>query len=282
MHLSCSTGERLLWRQWIYIDPHQCNAAEHPASIPMMENVHWLGQLCGSRNALQGGLLFGLFVAGAAGSIVHCGPMCGVIVLGQVSERMARLPSERLCEWQRVGNGLLLPYHLGRLTTYAGLGALAATSAAVFGQVAWFDDLQAALLVIAAIVFLTQALGRIRPAGARFERPPRFWSTLIIHFTKRIQRGSFLGDYLFGAALGFLPCGFLYAAIAAAAASAQPAVGAAAMVVFGLGTAPLLMVIGVAGNAAGRRWTRGVTTAAPALMMLNAVLLLMLAWQRAT
>ncbi len=91
-----------------------------------MESLQWLGSLCTRDTALQGGLLLGLFAAGAAGSVVHCGPMCGVFVLGQVSERMARLPSGQLCERQRIGNGLLLPYHLGRLTTYAGLGALAA------------------------------------------------------------------------------------------------------------------------------------------------------------
>ena len=97
---------------------------EHPSE--RMESLLWLASLCTRDTALQGGLLFGLFAAGAAGSVVHCGPMCGVFVLGQVSERMARLPSGRLCERQRISSGLLLPYHLGRLTTYAGLGALAA------------------------------------------------------------------------------------------------------------------------------------------------------------
>ncbi|MGD0105713.1 MAG: sulfite exporter TauE/SafE family protein [Rhodopila sp.] len=243
----------------------------------MLESFHWVGGLCSPETALQGGLLLGLFAAGAAGSLVHCGPMCGVFVLGQMSERMARLPAERLCERQRIGNGLLLPYHLGRLTTYAGLGALAAGSAAVFGRFAWFGSLSAVLLVIAAMLFLMQAAGRIAPASA-----PRFWGKLISGFTRRIRRGSVVGEYLLGLTLGFLPCGFLYAAIAAAAASVRPEVGAAAMVAFGLGTTPALMVVGVAGHAAGRRWNRSMTAAAPVLMVLNALLLLALAWQRVT
>src|SRR5271157_4933425 len=122
----------------------------HP--LAMMESLHWLGGLCSPDAALQGGLLLGLFAAGAAGSVVHCGPMCGVFVLGQMSERMARLPPEHLCERQRIRNGMLVPYHLGRLTTYAGLGALSAGSAAVFGRVAWFGSLSAALLVVAALL----------------------------------------------------------------------------------------------------------------------------------
>jgi len=243
----------------------------------MLESLQWVGGLCSPETALQGGLLLGLFAAGVAGSLVHCGPMCGVFVLGQMSEHMARLPAERLCERQRIGNGLLLPYHLGRLTTYAGLGALAAGSAGVFGRVAWFGKLSAVLLVVAAMLFLMQAAGRIAPA-----RAPRFWGKLISGFTRRIRRGSVFGEYLLGLALGFLPCGFLYAAIAAAAASERPEVGAAAMVAFGLGTTPALMVVGIAGHAAGQQWNRGITAAAPALMVLNALLLLALAWQRVT
>jgi sulfite exporter TauE/SafE len=246
----------------------------------MIESLHWLGDLCSSGTALRGGLLLGLFAAGAAGSVVHCGPMCGVFVLGQMSERMARLSPERLCESQRISNGLLLPYHLGRLTTYAGLGALAAGSASVFGNRAWFGNLSAVLLTIAALLFLAHGLGRILPWIGKVDRAPRFWGAMIRGFTRRIPRGSVFGEYLLGLALGFLPCGFLYAAIAAAAAFARPEIGAAAMLAFGLGTTPILMVIGVAGNAAGRRWNRGITAAAPVLMVANAALLLVLAWQR--
>ena len=229
-----------------------------------MESLRWIGILCGS------GLLLGLFVAGVAGSVVHCGPMCGVFVLGQVSERMVRVGAERMCERQRVNAGLLVPYHLGRLTTYAGIGGLAAG----FGQVVSFGALPAALLVVAAVIFLVEALGR------GFGRAPTIWSGLIGLITRRIRRGSAAGEYLLGLTLGFLPCGFLYAAVAAAAGSGRPVMGAAAMVAFGLGTAPILMMIGVAGHSAGRHWSRRVTAAAPVLMVMNAVLLLALAWQR--
>ena len=120
------------------------------------------------------------------------------------------------------------------------------------------------------------------PPRARPNHAPNLWSRLIGGYTRRIRRGSVFGEYLLGLALGFLPCGFLYAAIAAAAASAQPGMGAVSMAAFGLGTAPVLMAVGITGHAAGRRWNRGVIVAAPALMVLNAILLLALAWQRVT
>jgi sulfite exporter TauE/SafE len=182
----------------VNIDPYQCGPGHPGASSTRMENLQWLGSLCTHDTALQGGLLLGLFAAGAAGSVVHCGPMCGVFVLGQVSERMAHLPSGRLCERQRIGSGLLLPYHLGRLTTYAGLGALAASSAAVFGHLVWFGGLSAVLLTIAALMFLTQALGRFVPAMDELTRLPRFWGRLIGIFAKGIPRGSLLGGICLG------------------------------------------------------------------------------------
>jgi hypothetical protein len=73
--------------------------------------------------------------------------------------------------------------------------------------------------------------------------------------------------------LGLLPCGFLYAAVVAAAASGSPLVGAAGMAAFGVGTIPALLAVGLAGRAAGRRFSRAAFIAAPVLMVFNAVLL---------
>src|SRR5689334_12667410 len=134
-----------------------------------MQNLPLLGDLCTPDTAVRGGLLAGLFLAGAAGSVVHCAPMCGAFVLGQVSERMVRLPASQLCEWRRIGGGMLLPYHLGRLITYAVLGALAAGSAAVVARSAWFAHLSAALLAAAAVLFLTLATRRLLPSWARLD-----------------------------------------------------------------------------------------------------------------
>lgn len=243
-----------------------------------MEHVQHVIALCSSDTAIGGGLLLGLFLAGAAGSVLHCAPMCGVFVLGQVADRMVLLPQRSMCESARIRRGLLVPYHLGRLTTYAGLGAAAGGSAAVFAGTGWTRPASAMLLALAAVLFLRHAAGRLSGA-AWSSRAPARWGRVLGRVSAHIPRGSAGGEFLLGLALGFLPCGFLYAALAAAAASGAPVLGAAAMLAFGLGTVPSLMIVGVAGQAAGRRWNRGVTAAAPVVMALNAVLLLVLAWQ---
>lgn len=252
----------------------------------MSLSLGFLTTLCGSAAALPlgGGVVLGLLFAGAAGSTVHCVPMCGGFVLGQVADRMARLPSAQLCEWRRLNNGALLPYHLGRLSTYAALGALAGLGGAALGRLPWFGWASGTLLLVAAALFLAQGLRRLAPGFARFlpgpERAPAGWSRMLARLTRRLDRASAGGGYLLGVTLGFLPCGFLYAALATAAASFSPALGAAGMLAFGLGTAPALVTVGIVGQAAGRRWQGGVTAISSAVMLVNAALLVLLALGR--
>jgi uncharacterized protein len=240
------------------------NVSWAPSSVDggMSGSFQVLATLCGSV-PLESGLLLGLFLAGAAGSAMHCVPMCGGFVLGQVADRMAQVPAVRLCEWQRVGQGTLVPYHLGRLTTYAGLGAL---SGAATGRLPWF--ISDGLLLLGAALFVAH-VARVLPG---LDRAPAGWTRLIKTLASRAS-----GGYGLGVALGFLPCGFLYAALATAAAGGNPFLGALGMLSFGLGTVPALVAVGIGGQAAGRRWQGAIATAAPVVMLLNAALLMVLA-----
>ena len=98
----------------------------------------------------------------------------------------------------------------------------------------------------------------------------------------RLRRPAGAGPrdgFTLGFALGFLPCGFLYSALAASAATGTALGGAAGMLAFGLGTIPALVLVGVAGQAAGRVWSRRMALVAPVVMLLNALILAALAWQ---
>lgn len=234
-----------------------------------------LAQICGAHPlALRIGLWGGLMLAGAAGSAAHCLPMCGPLVLGQVADRMARLPAARLSEACRLRQGLLVSYHLGRLVTYAALGALAAGFGAGLAALPWFAPLRTGLLLLAATLFLAHAVGRLGGApigGAAIGRALR-------RFAARLDRGTPGGTFRLGLALGLLPCGFVYAALTAAAAAPSAAQGAVAMAAFGLGTVPLLAVLGVGGaRLAGARSGGWLTRAAPLLLGLNALVLALLA-----
>lgn len=223
------------------------------------------------------GLLVGMLLAGLAGSFVHCAPMCGPFVLGQMADRMARLPATRLCEMSRLRSAMLLPYHAGRLTSYALLGGLGAGVGAGLGRGG------AALLSLAAVLFALHGLHLLAPATIPHpgRRAPRWWGVLIGHWARRIDATHWSGGMLLGGALGFLPCGMLYAALAAAAGAASGVGGALCMLAFGLGTLPALVLIALAGQAVGRRLQRAVASLTPVVLIANAGVLAVMAWNRA-
>jgi uncharacterized protein len=237
---------------------------------------------CGPRDAALGGM----FLAGLAGSAMHCAPMCGGFVLGQVADGMARLPAGRLCESARIGQALLLPYHAGRLVTYSALGAIAGLLGSGLGLLGRLAPVSAALLFFAAALLAGHALLRLAPNGfaARLlphAGAPRL-SRLLRGGARRIgtARGGWQGGLMLGLLLGLLPCGLLYAVLAAAAASGSPARGALAMLVFGLGTIPSLVGVGLAGHVAAGRARGLVARLAPGVLLANAVLLVILATEQ--
>ncbi|HZX85481.1 MAG TPA: sulfite exporter TauE/SafE family protein, partial [Reyranella sp.] len=86
--------------------------------------------------------------------------------------------------------------------------------------------------------------------------------------------------YGLGVVLGFLPCGLLYGALAAAGGTGSPTDGALAMAAFALGTMPALIATGWGGLLVRRRLhERGKWIATP-LLIGNAALMLLLASQR--
>ena len=231
---------------------------------------------------LHGGLLAGLFLVGLVGSVSHCAGMCGPFVLQQAAMRGEKVPAAGMTEMHRLGGILLVPYHLGRITTYAALGALAG---GLFGSITHLSGqhwIAALLLGLAALLMFGMALGRIgiiRRKLIAASGGAATWTAPVANAATRLFRDP-VGwrGYGLGVILGFLPCGLLYAALMSAGAGGDPLVGAMAMAAFALGTVPALLLVGLIGRLAWRRWQPYMAPVLPILLFVNAAMLAYLAW----
>lgn len=227
------------------------------------------------------GLIAALFGAGLVGGLTHCVGMCGPFVLSQVAERQKAIPASRMRDFHRLTGAALLPYHLGRATTYMGLGAAAALFAGSLIDVAGLRWLSAALLLAAALFFLSYGLGRLGLRLPWQAADGTGWWSRHVGALARPLFASPTGwrGYALGVLLGFIPCGLLYGAITVAAASGDPLAGAFAMAAFAGGTVPMLFVVGAFGSLAALRWRMATARLGPALMIANAGFLTLLAWR---
>ena len=176
-------------------------------------------------------------------------------------------------EWRRLAGAALAPYHLGRLTTYTGLGAMAGAA----DRAVRFDRrLRLALRAPAdcgAALMLAQAFGLALGGGGtagRTDPAPGRAATSSRHPAAR---------YALGVVLGFLPCGLIYGALGAAAGTGSMLQGALGMAAFSLGTMPALIAVGWGGVLLRRRWQGMARWIAAPLLIVTALLMLALASQ---
>lgn len=222
-----------------------------------------------------------LLLMGLAGSFTHCVAMCGPFVLAQVTAGLDVASGRGYGIMHRLRGAALIPYHLGRMTTYTALGAGSAGIIEFVGNIAGFRALAAIMLVFAAIAMIAQAVGRSIPLLDRLftGQAPMFVPRLARGL---LERPTGLRGYALGVALGFLPCGLLYAAVAAASGAGNASRGALVMAAFALGTTPGLLGVGWAGLLFGRGWLRVSAMAAPVLLLIGATMLLAMAWRIVT
>lgn len=172
------------------------------------------------------------FLMGFFGS-VHCAVMCGPIVLG--------LPLNGQNNWLNLLQVVL--YQLGRVVTYTFLGLLVGTIGNTFSVFAKQETLS--LIIGAGLIVFTilQLTGRYTASLQRLQ------SRLLVPISKMMGKVFKLPFWGFFAGMlnGLIPCGMVYLALATALSSANSGSGAGFMLLFGLGTTPLMLIISLGG-----------------------------------
>ena len=183
---------------------------------------------------LSHGIYVSLFLAGLFGGFSHCAIMCGPFVVSQTNTL------------EKTRGALLLPYHLGRMTTYA---LMAMVLASVVNLAFLFAPIRsffiAPILMVSGLIFLTVAfpsLSKIFPWLGRVSIFVPYHWLQGLHQKLSEHRGP-IGTYLMGILLGFMPCGLIVSALLAATTMEMPWQAGLAMVAFGLGTMPALLCV---------------------------------------
>ncbi len=208
-----------------------------------------LNQLAPSQLA-QSGMGYGtLFLIGVVTS-VHCIAMCGGIILSQsISDKKDRTKA--------FGRPFL--YHLGRVLSYTGIGAVLGTVGYFIGGSPAISiplTMQGAVKIIIGIMLFVMGL---RLLGA-FSWLQRF----SIPFPKKVLRAFGKASlkaktpFLIGLLNGFMPCGPLQAMWLIALASGSAFKGAVSMLLFGSGTLPLMLGLSSLVAALGKKFAQTV------------------------
>ncbi len=185
--------------------------------------------------------LFSAFLAGLFGS-GHCIGMCG----GIVALLTVNLANEVRQSFFRL-LPYLLTYNLGRISSYMIAGMLAGFIGAQFVQWLPIDNPRVVAMGFSGLFMIALGLyiGAWWQILAKLEKTGTYLWRKIEPFGRRfIPVKNLLQALGLGLVWGWLPCGLVYSILAFALASGNIWQGGLLMLSFGLGTLPMLLVIG--------------------------------------
>jgi uncharacterized protein len=175
------------------------------------------------------------FIGGAL-AFAHCLGMCGgfVLHLAGAPTRQAMLVRQLL-------------WHIGKITTYVFLGALAGFLGAWFIASDKFSAIQSVLAWVAGAIMILMgfALAGLIPFRAAAFEGDGFVASIFRHFFAQPSPSAAL---TLGLATGFLPCPIVLAFLALAMQSSSALLGAAIMAAMGLGTVWSLLILAYTGH----------------------------------
>ncbi|MEE1944566.1 sulfite exporter TauE/SafE family protein [Pedobacter sp. KR3-3] len=168
------------------------------------------------------------FVLGLLGSL-HCAVMCGPLMLSMPLQQQNWLTTA----FQ------LVSYQLGRISVYGLLGLLVGligNSLKVFANQETLSLVVGFILISFALMqFSGRYMGHLASLQQRLLKP-------IGNLLGKFYGLPFWG-FLVGMLNGLIPCGMVYLALATALNTGTPKDGAFFMLLFGLGTSPLMLTI---------------------------------------
>ncbi|HBZ54208.1 MAG TPA: hypothetical protein DEO88_02280 [Syntrophobacteraceae bacterium] len=196
--------------------------------------------------------LYAPFIVGLLGS-VHCLGMCGPLVVAYALCRKSTDTGEKpgWRSWYRRGIAHHIAFHSGRLVAYSLLGTMTAALTGAAGIGRFFLNANGIIKVGGGVVLVLLGLMvlRVLPFPTWLTSvslaPKSFWGRRL---PPLLQSQRFAPRIFLGMATGLLPCSLSWAMLVTAAATQEPVRGGLTMLLFGLGTVPLLLLTGLSAH----------------------------------
>ena len=170
-------------------------------------------------------LIFGLI------SSFHCVGMCGPIAM--------MLPVDRTNEAKKVLQ--ILTYHFGKIIAYGSIGLVFGLLGKSFYLAGWQQQMSIILGVLMIVVAIVPEKVFAR---YNFSKPVyKIISNVKSKLGQQFKSKSYSSLFTIGLLNGFLPCGMVYVAIFGAIAMQSVSLGVAYMLLFGVGTIPMLTLV---------------------------------------
>jgi sulfite exporter TauE/SafE len=172
-------------------------------------------------------MLYSAFIFGLISSL-HCIGMCGPIAM--------MLPVDRNNPTKKATQ--IFTYHLGRISAYSTIGLVFG----LLGKGFFLAGLQQKLSIFIGIAMILVILIPERTfAKYNFSKPVfNLISKIKTKLGSQFNNRSYKSLFTIGLLNGFLPCGMVYVALFGAIAMQSAGFGVLYMVLFGLGTVPLM------------------------------------------
>ena len=205
--------------------------------------------------------LYTALILGLSGSL-HCVGMCGPIALAlPLSTR------ERMSVW-----GQAAIYHSGRILTYGLMGLLFGMLGRGIALAGWQKSISIGLgIMILAGVFFSWS---IEHQVVKIPGLNRFLQTIKKQLGKNLRINTPSATFRVGMLNGLLPCGLVYVALFGAISTGDLLAGGLYMLVFGLGTTPLIFSLMIAGKRLPLSWKGVLAKLSPVLLTIVALLLI--------
>lgn len=238
--------------------------------------MEYLMNHCQTLFAQHHGMFLTLFIAGLVGGFTHCAGMCGPFVMAQ----MRQLPQQQDAPvMRRLTGAALLPYHLGRMTTYCALGTLAALMARQIIGMPAQRGAAFVFLAVAGLLFIVNAFPRMKQKLHSCCQPALSPTGKLLAklASPLLKQAGMANGYALGVLLGLMPCGLVFAALMAVSTLGRPLEAGLAMAFFTSGTMLALWLVGLGGQFAFRLWPRAMQGVTRMAMMVSGITLLVLA-----